>query len=31
MQAIANASGGQMFDACHDPLPAIFKEIRGYQ
>jgi Ca-activated chloride channel family protein len=31
MQAIANATGGQMFDASHDPLPAIFKEIRGYQ
>lgn len=31
MQSIADETGGRMFDASHDPLPVIFKEIRGYQ
>jgi Ca-activated chloride channel homolog len=31
LQSIATATGGQIFDASHDPLPFIFKEIRGYQ
>jgi len=31
MQRIADGTGGRLFDASHDPLPFIFKEIRGYQ
>jgi Ca-activated chloride channel family protein len=31
MQSIADSTGGRMFDAGQDSLPAIFKEIRGYQ
>lgn len=31
LQSIADLTGGRMFDANKDPLPFIFKEIRGYQ
>jgi Ca-activated chloride channel homolog len=31
MQAIANATGGRVFDAKSEALNFIFKEIRGYQ
>jgi Ca-activated chloride channel family protein len=31
LQAIADLTGGRLFDASKDPLSFIFKEIRGYQ
>ena len=31
LQAIADLTGGRLFDASKDPLAFIFKEIRGYQ
>jgi Ca-activated chloride channel family protein len=31
MEAIAEATGGRMFDAKSQPLSLIFKQIRGYQ
>lgn len=31
MAGIAEMTGGRLFDAQHEPLSTIFKEIRGYQ
>ncbi|CAN5442565.1 substrate-binding domain-containing protein [soil metagenome] len=31
MQAVADLTGGRMFDAKSDSLSAVFKQIRGYQ
>ena len=31
MQALADLTGGQPFDATSDDLDDIFKQIRGYQ
>ena len=31
LQRLADLTGGKLFDATKDPLPVVFKEIRGYQ
>jgi Ca-activated chloride channel family protein len=31
LQALAEMTGGRVFDSRSKPLPVVFKEIRGYQ